>query len=95
VFGLHRVPLIIFAMPKSAIFTRPSLSSSRFSGLMSRCTMPCSCAYCSASQTGGTIASACSGVKRPALHRLAQIHAIDELHQQEVEARPPGRSRGS
>ena len=52
----------ILAMPKSATFTRPSLSSSRFSGLMSRWTMPRSWANCSASHSGGTMASASSGV---------------------------------
>jgi hypothetical protein len=33
--------LVAFAMPKSAILTRPSEVTMRFSGLRSRCTMPC------------------------------------------------------
>ena len=56
----------ILAMPKSVIFTRPFLSSRMFSGLMSRWTMPSLWANWSASQICGTIASACSGVSRPA-----------------------------
>ena len=53
---------IILAIPKSAIFTVPARSRRRFSGLMSRCTMPRSCAHCSASHTGGTMLSASFGV---------------------------------
>ncbi len=57
---------MILAMPKSAIFTRPFLSSRMFSGLMSRWTMPSSCANCSASQICGTICSASRGESLPA-----------------------------
>ena len=38
------------AMPKSAIFTRPSAVTIRFSGLRSRCTMPCCSAWASAGE---------------------------------------------
>ena len=57
-----------------------------FSGLMSRWTMPCSWAYCSASQIFGTIASAWP---RPSagLQQLAQIQAVHEFHQQVMEDR--------
>ena len=72
----------ILAMPKSAIFTRPSLSSRMFSGLMSRCTMPSLCANCSASHICGTIASACSGVRLPGLLDLAQIQPVHVFHDQ-------------
>ena len=72
-------------MPKSAIFTRPCLSSSTFSGLMSRCTMPWSCANCSASQIFGTMASASSGASLPRLQQLPQGHAVHVFHQQVVQ----------
>ena len=39
------------AMPKSVILTRPSGSTSRLPGLMSRCTTPAACATPSASAT--------------------------------------------
>ena len=72
-------------MPKSVIFTRPFLSSRMFSGLMSRWTMPSLCANWSASQICGTIASACSGVSRPALLDLPQVPAIHVFHHQVVQ----------
>ena len=53
------------ASPKSAILMRPAVSTKMFSGLMSRCTIPASCANCSASQSGGTIASAWVGLRDP------------------------------
>ncbi len=37
--------LVALAIPKSAIFTRPSDVTIRFSGLRSRCTIPC-CSAC-------------------------------------------------
>jgi len=37
-----------YAIPKSVIFTFPSLLTSRFPGLMSRCTRPASWAACKA-----------------------------------------------
>ncbi len=47
------------AIPKSVIFTWPSGVISRFPGLMSRCTMPASCAAASA-------AAACATTSRVA-----------------------------
>src|SRR5436853_338399 len=87
------------ARPKSAIFTRPFLSRSRFSGLMSRCTSPSSCAYWSASQMFGTTASA------PAEHlenfklgqllrHLCGIGDVDEIGRQTGSTRAGRRAGG-
>ena len=65
----HVTVEVALASPKSAIFTRPDRSSRRFSGLMSRWTMPRSWANCSASHTGGMMASACSGISFPSRSR--------------------------
>ena len=47
--AVRKAPVCIWfvalAMPKSAIFTRPSDVTIRFSGLRSRCTIPC-CSAC-------------------------------------------------
>ena len=75
----------IFARPKSATFTRPRRSSRMFSGLMSRWTMPWSWANWSASQICGTMASASRGATRLPAQQLPQVHAVHELHQDEVE----------
>ena len=57
-----------FAMPKS-VTTAVPLDSSTFSGLMSRCTMPCACAYASACATLRRIARDSSNGMRPADNR--------------------------
>ena len=54
-----------FATPKSAIFTRPDPSRRMFSGLMSRCSTPCPCAYSKAAHTPGIICSASFGDNDP------------------------------
>ena len=74
------------ARPKSAIFTRPFLSSRMFSGLISRWTIPSSWAYCSASQICGTMASACARLELAAGDHLPQVQAVDELHEEVVQA---------
>ena len=53
---------------------------------MSRWTMPCWCAYWSASQMDGTIASASSGASLRRLQQLPQAHPIHKLHQQVIKA---------
>jgi len=58
---------------------------SRFSGLMSRWTMPWSWAHCSASHTGGTMLRASFGVRRLVSRSWRKIHPIHEFHQQVVE----------
>ena len=75
------------ARPKSAILTRPSLSNSMFSGLMSRWTTPWSWAYCRASQICGTMARASSGESLAGVQQAAEVHAVDELHEEVVKRR--------
>jgi hypothetical protein len=70
------LPPTIFARPKSATFTRPRRSSRMFSGLMSRWTMPWSCANWSASQICGTMASASRAERAARVQKLPQVHAI-------------------
>ncbi len=72
----------VFARPKSATFTRPRRSSRMFSGLMSRWTMPWSCANCSASQICGTMASASRGGHAAACEQLPQVHAVHKFHEE-------------
>ena len=73
-------------MPKSVIFTRPFLSSRIFSGLMSRWTMPSSCANCSASQICGTMASASFGRKPARPLQLAQVRAVHKFHDEKLQS---------
>ena len=53
------------AMPKSAIFTRPSTLTSRFSGLRSRCTTPAACACASPASTLSSTPPSWAGSSRP------------------------------
>ena len=71
------------AMPKSATFTWPSGSSSRFAGLMSRWTMPWRCAESSPSAVWRTMRSASPRVSGgPSSRRCARSDAVDELEGQ-------------
>src|SRR5262249_51454040 len=59
------------ARPKSVTHTVPCVSSSKFDGLMSRCSTPCLWAYSSASATCTPIlATLCQYVGFPLLDRL-------------------------
>ena len=84
---------MILAMPKSAIFTRPFLSSRIFSGLMSRWTMPSSCANCSASQICGTICSASRGESLPARSNCRRFNPSTNSMMKRA-GRRPGRTHG-
>ncbi len=55
-----------------------------FSGLMSRCTTPASCAAASAEATCAAISSAASQIHPPARERRAQSYAFDELGRDEL-----------
>ena len=78
--GLCSVSL---AIPKSSTFTYPSGRSMMFSGLMSRCTTPASCAAASAEATCTAISSAACAFILPHVRR-AQGHAFDEFHRDEL-----------
>jgi hypothetical protein len=53
------------ASPKSTTLTVPSVETSTFSGLTSRCTRPARCAAASAASTGSSTETASSGRSRP------------------------------
>ena len=57
--GFACAATIAFAMPKSAT-TAVCPESRTLSGLMSRCTTPCSCAYASAFATSRRMSTACA-----------------------------------
>ena len=97
------------ASPKSASLTRPSVASSTFSGLMSRCTRPTRCAAASASSTLSPMRSASPTVSAPrspmcrrrfaavdVLHRQVAGLAVDALvvHADEAGVREPGGGAG-
>ena len=70
-----------FAMPKSRILTVPSSSTRTFAGLMSRWTMPCSCAYARPSQSCADDLELRRQRQRlrPAQHRV-KVLAAQEFH---------------
>ena len=59
------IVVVAFAIPKSAIFTRPSEVTIRFSGLRSRWTMPSSSAFVSPASTASSTPVIWTGVMRP------------------------------
>ena len=70
------------AIPKSRTFTVPSVVTKRFCGLMSRCTIPLSCAAASTSSTCSPIETA--SVHREALARACSHNAVDALAVQQL-----------
>ncbi len=60
---------VALAMPKSAIFTRPSAVTIRFSGLRSRWTMPCSSAWASPASRPSSTPQICASVMCPTYGR--------------------------
>ena len=81
---------ISLAMPKSSSLTTrlpPEVAMKMLLALRSRWTMPCSCATCSAEQTGSRISSTSAGGNRPrSLSIDAHVGALEQLHHVE---RPP------
>ncbi len=55
-----------------------------FSGLMSRCTTPASCAAANAEATCTAISSAVAQIHPPVRERRAQRHSFDELRRDEL-----------
>ena len=69
------------AMPKSVTFSRPAALTSRFAGLMSRCTTPCSCAKPSAASNCANQSSAVARSSgRPASSKRFEAASVDEFH---------------
>src|SRR5262245_18416048 len=73
------LPSMCRARPKSSIFTKPSGRVMRFSGLMSRRTMPAACAAASANATRRPQIGHLSGWVRPAAE-VPQRNTIDQFH---------------
>ena len=67
------------ARPKSATFTRPRASSITFEGLMSRCTMPSSCAKASASHTAVAMRTASPASSRPCA-RISSATSVPSMN---------------
>ena len=67
--AVRKAPVCIWfvalAMPKSAIFTRPSEVTMRFSGLRSRCTTPCCSAWASPASSPSSTPLICASVRFP------------------------------
>ena len=63
------MPEPAFAMPKSAILTRPSSVTMTFSGLMSRCTMPFASACASPASMPSTTPTTCASESLPTYGR--------------------------
>ena len=61
--------VVAFAIPKSAIFTLPVAVTIRFSGLRSRCTIPCSSAAPSPASRPSSTPAICASVIRPTYGR--------------------------
>ena len=75
------------AMPKSRILTVPSGPTIRFAGLMSRWTMPASCACARPAQTSSVSCSLRSdGERRPQAHEIGEGFAPHVLHRDERQA---------
>ena len=64
---------VSFASPKSKTFTRRSRRIMMFSGLMSRCTIPASCADAKAETTCAAMPSASRSPKRPRRRRARKV----------------------
>ena len=60
---------VALAIPKSAIFTLPLALTIRFSGLRSRCTMPCCSAAPSPASRPSSTPPICASVIRPTYGR--------------------------
>ncbi len=71
-------------MPKSAIFTRPFLSSRMFSGLMSRWTMPCVVGVLQRLADLRHDGERLGGRESPRLQHLPQRQAVHKFHQQKI-----------
>ena len=71
--AVKNAPVCIFvvalAMPKSAIFTRPSAVTIRFSGLRSRWTMPCASAWVRPASRPSSTPPICARFMRPTYGR--------------------------
>ena len=69
-------------MPKSSSFTVPSVATSTFDGLMSRCTIRLACACATAASTSRNSSQTRVHVKPPAVTIVVDAFTLDELQDQ-------------